>query len=227
VRTCVSNRDTDLPIQKVLHAVGVLCIDYYEACQRKDRANSWNDCHSRVEVRSVSTASAEKNMLGFRARASRISSLAPGRGGPRYCGGQQRAKRIENENGRPSPVPYPCPYIPARPGRPSVTATEGLGPRELRIELKQFAGASPAPHATATATATGGLYLLYVLVLVLVLGSRHPFRDFVVVVVVIGPPFSVLRSSAIWHLKTRSAVGRARARGRRPVRLPRRPRQLR
>jgi hypothetical protein len=28
----------------------VLCIDYYEARQRKDRANSWNDCHSRVEV---------------------------------------------------------------------------------------------------------------------------------------------------------------------------------
>jgi hypothetical protein len=26
------------------------CIGYYEACQRKNRANSWNDCHSRVEV---------------------------------------------------------------------------------------------------------------------------------------------------------------------------------
>jgi mannose/cellobiose epimerase-like protein (N-acyl-D-glucosamine 2-epimerase family) len=34
----------------LLHAVGVLCIDYYEARQRKKRANSWNDCHSRVEV---------------------------------------------------------------------------------------------------------------------------------------------------------------------------------
>jgi hypothetical protein len=63
---------------KLVHAVDVLCIDYYEACQRKNRANSWNDCHSRVEVH-VSTASAEKNMLGFRARASRISSLASGR----------------------------------------------------------------------------------------------------------------------------------------------------
>jgi hypothetical protein len=31
----------------------------------------------------------KKKMLGFRARASRISSLASGRGGPRYCGGQQ------------------------------------------------------------------------------------------------------------------------------------------
>jgi hypothetical protein len=28
----------------------MLCIDYYEARQRKNRANSWNDCHSRVEV---------------------------------------------------------------------------------------------------------------------------------------------------------------------------------
>jgi hypothetical protein len=50
MRTCVSNRDTDPPIQKVLHTVDMLCIDYYEACQRKNRANSWNDCHSRVEV---------------------------------------------------------------------------------------------------------------------------------------------------------------------------------
>jgi hypothetical protein len=93
VRTCVSNRDTDPPIQKLLHTVGVLCIDYYyEACQRKGRSNSWDDCHSRVAGRSVSTASAERSLLGFRARASRISSLAPGRGGPRYAllrGGQQ------------------------------------------------------------------------------------------------------------------------------------------
>jgi hypothetical protein len=36
---------------KLLHAVDMLCIGYYEACQRKNRANSWNDCHySRVEV---------------------------------------------------------------------------------------------------------------------------------------------------------------------------------
>jgi hypothetical protein len=43
------------PIQKLLHAVGVLCIDYYEACQRKNRSTAvqtvrWNDCHSRVEA---------------------------------------------------------------------------------------------------------------------------------------------------------------------------------
>jgi hypothetical protein len=46
-------------------------------------------------VSRVSTASAEKNLLGFRARASRISSKlavwlqAGERGGPRYCGGLQ------------------------------------------------------------------------------------------------------------------------------------------
>jgi hypothetical protein len=39
------------PTQKLLHTVDMLCIDYYEACQRKKCANSWNDCHSpRVEV---------------------------------------------------------------------------------------------------------------------------------------------------------------------------------
>jgi hypothetical protein len=40
--------------------------------------------------------------LGFRARASRISSVASGRGGPRYCGGQQSGfkKRLS------SVVPY-------------------------------------------------------------------------------------------------------------------------
>ena len=71
-------------------------------CQRttKKRANSWyswNDshhCHSRVEVKvpGQSTASAENKMLGFCARASRISNSASGRGGPRYCGGQPSIK---------------------------------------------------------------------------------------------------------------------------------------
>jgi hypothetical protein len=42
VRTCVSNRDADLQILKLLHAVDILCINYYEAFQRKNRANSWN-----------------------------------------------------------------------------------------------------------------------------------------------------------------------------------------
>jgi hypothetical protein len=66
-------------MQKLLHAVGMPCIDYHEACQRKNRANSWNDCHSRVEASRQQAASAEKKMLGFRARASRISSFRPGR----------------------------------------------------------------------------------------------------------------------------------------------------
>jgi hypothetical protein len=63
MRTCVSNRDTDPPIQKLLHAVDVLCIDYYEVCQRKNRAN-------RVEQlpladRAAPTASAEKKSVGI------------------------------------------------------------------------------------------------------------------------------------------------------------------
>jgi hypothetical protein len=73
-------------MQKLLHAVDVLCIDYYEACPRKNRANKWNGCHSRPD-RAVLTASAEKNCWDF-VHAFGISSLASGRGGPRYCGGQ-------------------------------------------------------------------------------------------------------------------------------------------
>jgi hypothetical protein len=93
---------------KVLHAVDMLRIDYHnEACQRKNRANSWNDCHSRVEV---PRQQAQKKICWdfvFRARASRISSLASGRGGPRYCGGQQAAKRIKKRAGLPAPrLPY-------------------------------------------------------------------------------------------------------------------------
>jgi hypothetical protein len=88
----------DPPIQKLLHAVDVLCIDYYEACQRKNRANRWNDCHPRIEC--PDSKIGIKNLLGFRARASRISSLASGRGGPRYCGGQQSGLK----NGRSSPT---------------------------------------------------------------------------------------------------------------------------
>ena len=71
------------PIQKLLHTVDMLCIDYYEARQRKNRANSWNDCHSRVEV---SRQQAEKNLLGFRARAFQHVSLASGRTVFSSCG---------------------------------------------------------------------------------------------------------------------------------------------
>jgi hypothetical protein len=47
--SCVSNRDTDPPIQKLLHTADVLCIDYYAACQRKKRASRWGTCHQQVE----------------------------------------------------------------------------------------------------------------------------------------------------------------------------------
>ena len=51
--------------KKMLHTADMLCIGCYKACQRKDRASSWNDCHSRVAGRSVSTASAGKKAAGI------------------------------------------------------------------------------------------------------------------------------------------------------------------
>jgi hypothetical protein len=101
VRTCVSNRDTDPPIQKLLHTADVLCIDYYAACQRKNRANRWNGCHPRVER--PRQQAQKKNMLGFRVRAFGISNLASGRGGPRYCGGQPSG--FENGLSAPNHIP--------------------------------------------------------------------------------------------------------------------------
>jgi hypothetical protein len=63
----------------------------------------------------LALARQKKNLLGFRARASRISSLASGRGGPRYCGGQQsglknrlsspRAPRARGARSGASPAP--------------------------------------------------------------------------------------------------------------------------
>jgi hypothetical protein len=76
VRTCVSNRDTDPPIQKLLHAVDILCINYYEAFQRKNRANSWNDCHSRVEVSRQQAQ--KKNLLGVWLQAGEDRAIAAG-----------------------------------------------------------------------------------------------------------------------------------------------------
>jgi hypothetical protein len=82
--TCVSNRDTDPPIQNLLHAVGMLCINYYEAFQRKKRANSWNDCHSRIEC--LDSKSVIKNLLGFRACNFQHASLASGQAVLSSCG---------------------------------------------------------------------------------------------------------------------------------------------
>ena len=74
---CIEPRYTDPPKQKLLHAADVLCIDYYAACQRKKRANRWNNCHPQVG-RSRQQAQ-KKNLLGFRVRAFGISNLASGR----------------------------------------------------------------------------------------------------------------------------------------------------
>jgi hypothetical protein len=71
-------------MQKLLHAVDILCINYYEAFQRKKRANSWNDCHSRMEC--LNSKSAIKNLLGFRACNFQHVSLASGRAVFSSCG---------------------------------------------------------------------------------------------------------------------------------------------
>jgi hypothetical protein len=87
----------------------------------KNRANSWNDCHSPVEV---SRQQAQKKMLGFRAlraramaRASRISNLASGRGGPRYCGLRRAAKRIKKRAALASRLWATAPTRPRAPRR--------------------------------------------------------------------------------------------------------------
>jgi hypothetical protein len=72
------------PIQKLLHAVGILCINYYEAFQRKKRANSWNGGHSRIEC--LDSKSVIKNLLGFRACNFQHVSLASGRTVFSSCG---------------------------------------------------------------------------------------------------------------------------------------------
>jgi hypothetical protein len=63
-------------MQKLLHAVDILYINYYEAPQRKQRADSWSDCHSRIEC--LDSKSVTKNMLGFRAYNFQHASLASG-----------------------------------------------------------------------------------------------------------------------------------------------------
>jgi hypothetical protein len=53
-------------------------------CQRKKRANSWNDCHSRIEC--LDSKSVIKNLLGFRAYNFQHVSLASGRAVFSSCG---------------------------------------------------------------------------------------------------------------------------------------------
>jgi hypothetical protein len=76
----------------------MLCIDYDEACQRKNRANSWNDCHSRAEV---SRQQAQKKIcwdfvhallelaVWLQAGKDRAIAIAI------HCGGQQSGLRIK------------------------------------------------------------------------------------------------------------------------------------
>jgi hypothetical protein len=84
-------------------------------------------------------------MFGFRARASRISNLASGRGGPRYCGGQPsgfknelysptgtrgpgRQSSVDHLGSRsrrpppPLPLPLPLPVTSSPPPRKRPTA---------------------------------------------------------------------------------------------------------
>jgi hypothetical protein len=115
VRTCVSNRDADPPIQNLLHAVGVLCIGYYAVCQRKGRADSWSGCHSRVEV---PRQQAQKKICWDFVHALlelaiwQVSSR-PGRTAALL---RRAAKRIKK---RAVPVPVPAPRRYTAYGRPS------------------------------------------------------------------------------------------------------------
>jgi hypothetical protein len=60
--------------KKMLLAVDILCFNYYEACERKKCANSWNDCHPWMEC--LDSKSGIKKLFGFRACNFQHSSLA-------------------------------------------------------------------------------------------------------------------------------------------------------
>jgi hypothetical protein len=107
---------TDPPIQKLLHAVDILCINYYEAFQRKQRANSWNDCHSRIEC--LDSKSVIKNPLGFRACNLQHVRLASGRAVFSSCGAD------------PSKAKKRLPVVPPY-GIPSPSAEQRKGPRPM------------------------------------------------------------------------------------------------
>jgi hypothetical protein len=117
-------------MQKLLHAVGVLCIDYYEAFQRKKRANSWSDCHSRIEC--LDSKSAIKNMSGFRACNFPHSSFASGRRVFSSCGADpSRAK-----NGLSAPTGV-------------VVGPHRTRPRTAVWHLASFFHKATQPHAPA------------------------------------------------------------------------------
>jgi hypothetical protein len=173
VRTCVSNRDTEPPIQKLLHAVDILCFSYYEACQRKKRANSWSDCHSRIEC--LDSKSAIQNLLGFRACNCQHFSLASGRVVFSSCGADPRntKKRLPSPALEPFPlwtrpevISYcpgvntppprrgsawgPTSYQGARPLPPGPFGGEGPRPGAGPVGCKsRLPGCAPAPAAPA------------------------------------------------------------------------------
>jgi hypothetical protein len=135
MRTCVvSNRDTDPPMQKLLHTVYMLCIDYYAACQRKNRANRWNNCHPHSQVERPRQQAQGKNMSGFRdfvhaLLAFGISSLDSGRGGPRYSL-RWAAKRIKKRAVRAYRLGFlngVKPQVTQEAGRPQSHSGGGLG----------------------------------------------------------------------------------------------------
>jgi hypothetical protein len=66
-------------------------LNYYGACQRKNRASSWNDCHPWIEC--LDSKSGIKNVFGFRACNFQHPSLASGRVVFSSCGADpSRAK---------------------------------------------------------------------------------------------------------------------------------------
>jgi hypothetical protein len=81
--------------------------------QRKKRANSWNDFHSRIEC--LDSVGVIKNMLGFRACNFQHVSLAPGQTVFSYCGADpsKAKKRLSS----PMPMPPWAIFFPA--GDPS------------------------------------------------------------------------------------------------------------
>jgi hypothetical protein len=118
----------------------LLCIDYYEAFQRKKRANSWNDCHSRMEC--LDSKSAIKNRLGGRAcRFQHVSLLSvwlqagqylalaaqiPAKSkakkrlsAPKHTRGNFRAKRKAALPWTPRPGPTPNPKPKPKPPHPT------------------------------------------------------------------------------------------------------------
>jgi hypothetical protein len=132
----------DPPIQKLLHAVDILCISYYEAFQRKKRASSWNDCHSRIEC--LDSKSAIKNLLGFRACNFQHASLASGRTAFSSCGADpsKAKKRLSSPTSRLARF-FP---VPARLLSRALELRSWSWGLEMELELGHGAGGHQPPY---------------------------------------------------------------------------------